>query len=178
MTMGWAYWLLLAVALQRIVELAYSRRNMRRLLALGGRELGREHYPAIVLLHAAWLVTLAACTAPAPPVSGPLIAAFALVEGLRIWVLMSLGPYWTTRIITLDNAPLSSKGPYRYLRHPNYMVVALEIPLLALVLDLPIPAVIFGTINLILLGVRMRVENATLAARTPSRTDTRQKTAL
>lgn len=163
--MGWAYWLLLAVALQRLAELAYARRNTEALLARGGREVGAEHYPVLVLLHAAWLVTLAAWTAPTPPVNWMLIGAFALLQGARVWVLASLGPYWTTRIITLDEAPLSARGPYRFLRHPNYMVVALEIPLLALVLDLPVPAAIFGILNLILLAVRIRVENAALAGR-------------
>jgi methyltransferase len=163
--MGWAYWLLLAVALQRLVELAYARRNTRALLARGGREVGAEHYPVLVLLHAAWLVTLAAWTAPNPPVNWLLIAAFAGLQGLRVWVLASLGHHWTTRIITVDAAPLSARGPYRYVRHPNYMVVALEVPLLALVLDLPVPAAIFGTLNLILLAVRIRIENRALAAR-------------
>jgi methyltransferase len=118
-----------------------------------------------VLLHAAWLVTLAAWTAPSPPVNWILIAAFALLQVLRLWVLASLGPYWTTRIITLDEAPLRTTGPYRFLRHPNYLVVALEVPLLALVLDLPVVAVVFGILNLILLGVRIRAENAALACR-------------
>jgi methyltransferase len=165
MAIGWAYWLLLAVALQRLVELVYARRNTAALLARGGREVGQEHYPIIVLLHVAWLITLAAWTAPNPPVNWPLLTAFALLQALRLWVLASIGRYWTTRIITLDEAPLSAKGPYRYLRHPNYVVVALEIPLLALVLALPVPAAIFGILNLILLGVRIRVENAALAGR-------------
>ncbi|ODT17973.1 MAG: hypothetical protein ABS35_24630 [Kaistia sp. SCN 65-12] len=163
--MGWAYWLLLAVALQRVVELAYARRNTAALLARGGREVGAEHYPIIVLLHAAWLVTLAAWTTPNPPVNWLLIAAFALLQVLRAWVLATLGPYWTTRIITLDHAPLRTRGPYRFLRHPNYVVVALEIPLLALVLNLPVPALVFGILNLAMLYVRIRVENGALAAR-------------
>ncbi len=176
MHMGWGYWLLLAVALQRGVELAYARRNTRDLLARGGREVGAEHYPIIVLLHAAWLVTLAAWTAPSPPVNWILIAAFALLQVLRLWVLATLGPYWTTRIITLDDAPLRATGPYRFLRHPNYVVVALEIPLLALVLDLPVVALVFGTLNLILLGIRIRVENAALSGRR-SQADSRSSSA-
>ncbi len=165
MGIGWAYWLLLAVLLQRLVELAYARRNTRNLLARGAREVGAEHYPVIVLLHAAWLVTLAAWTAPNPPVNWILIAAFALLQGLRLWVLATLGPYWTTRIITLDEAPLRTSGPYRLLRHPNYVVVALEIPLLALVLNLLVPALVFGILNLAMLAYRIQVENRALGAR-------------
>lgn len=167
MIFGWAYALLLAVALQRLVELMRASRNTRRLLARGAREVGREHYPLIVALHASWLATLALLTAPSPPVNWGLIAVFALLQGLRIWVLASLGPYWTTRIITLDDAPLKRVGPYRFIRHPNYLVVALEVPLLALILDLPIPALVFGVLNLVLLATRIRVENRALAARRP-----------
>lgn len=173
---GWAYWLLIAVALQRLLELARARRNTRRLLARGGREVGAEHYPLIVTLHAAWLFTLALLTSPSPPVNWGLIAVFALLQGLRVWVLASLGPYWTTRIITLDDAPLQRKGPYRFLRHPNYLVVALEIPLLALIFDLPIVALVFGTINLLMLAMRIHIENRALAARrtsSPQRSDDR-----
>lgn len=173
MGIGWAYWLLLAVLLQRVVELAYARRNTRNLLTRGAREVGAEHYPVIVLLHAAWLVTLAAWTVPSPPVNWILIAAFALLQGLRLWVLATLGPYWTTRIITLDEAPLRTSGPYRFLRHPNYLVVALEIPLLALVLDLPVPALVFGMLNLAMLAYRIQVENRALAARSALRRLTR-----
>ncbi|MET4633064.1 isoprenylcysteine carboxyl methyltransferase family protein [Kaistia defluvii] len=162
---GWAYWLLLAVALQRLVELWRAQRNTRRLLARGGREVGREHYPLIVALHAAWLLTLALLTAPEPPVHWGLIGLFALLQVLRIWVLTTLGPYWTTRIITIDDAPLRRQGPYRFLRHPNYVVVALEIPLLALILDLPVVALVFGLLNLLVLWMRIRIENQALAAR-------------
>ncbi|WEK49063.1 MAG: isoprenylcysteine carboxylmethyltransferase family protein [Candidatus Kaistia colombiensis] len=165
MMLGWAYWLLIAVALQRLVELARAQRNTRRLIARGGREIGAEHYPLIVVLHAAWLTTLALLTSPAPPVNWGLIAVFALLQAMRLWVLASLGPYWTTRIITLDGAPLQRRGPYRFLRHPNYLIVALEIPLLALILDLPVVALVFGAINLLLLAVRIQVENRALAAR-------------
>ncbi|MCX5520201.1 hypothetical protein OSH10_17305 [Kaistia defluvii] len=162
---GWAYWLLLAVALQRFVELWRARRNTRRLLARGGREVGREHYPLIVTLHTLWLLTLALMTAPNPPVNWGLIGVFGLLQVVRLWVLITLGGYWTTRIITLDDAPLLRKGPYRFLRHPNYVVVALEIPLLALILNLPVVALVFGMLNLLVLWMRIRIENRALAAR-------------
>jgi len=163
--LGWAYWLLIAVALQRLVELARAQRNTRRLLERGGREVGAEHYPLIVALHAGWLLTLTLLTSPDPPVNWGLIAVFALLQALRLWVLASLGPYWTTRIITLDDAPLQRKGPYRFVRHPNYLIVALEVPLLALILDLPVVALVFGAINLLLLAFRIQVENRALTAR-------------
>lgn len=165
MMLGWAYWLLIAVALQRLVELVRANRNTRRLLERGGREVGAEHYPLIVALHAGWLLTLTLLTSPDPPVNWGLITVFALLQVLRIWVLASLGSYWTTRIITLDDAPLQRKGPYRFMRHPNYLIVALEVPLLALILDLPVVALVFGAINLLLLAVRIQVEGRALAAR-------------
>lgn len=99
------------------------------------------------------------------PVSWPLIAAFLLLQAGRVWVIASLGPYWTTRIITVPGAPLVRSGPYRWLKHPNYLVVALEIPLLPLVAGQVWLAVGFGIANLALLAWRIRVENGALAER-------------
>lgn len=165
MTLGWVYVLLGLVALQRGIELVWAARNTRRLLAKGGREIGRDHYPLLVALHAGWLLTLILLARPTAEVHWLLLAAFLLLQIGRVWVIASLGPYWTTRIITLDGAPLRRRGPYRWLRHPNYVVVALEIPLLPLILDLPVVALAFGTVNLLLLALRIHQEEAALAPR-------------
>jgi methyltransferase len=163
--MIWAYTIIGLVALQRLAELPYAARNTKRLLASGAIEYGRKHYPLFVVLHATWLLAIIFALPHNPPIYlAPLIACVAL-EILRLWVLLSLGPYWTTRIISLPKAPLIRKGPYRFLRHPNYWIVIGEIALLPLVFGEIIVAGIFSALNAALLFWRIRVENAALAAR-------------
>lgn len=154
---------ILLVALQRLAELVLARRNTARLLAEGAVEHGAGHYPAIVALHAAWLLALG-LRAPGP-VDPWWLAGFLVLQAGRVWVLASLGRYWTTRIITLPQAPLVRRGPYRCLRHPNYLVVVLEIPVLALALGLPWDALGFGLANAALLAWRIRAEERALAGR-------------
>ena len=115
------------VALQRLAELLIAQRNTRRLLAQGGREVGADHYPLLVGLHTAWLAALPVLLPADAPANWWLLGLYLTLQPLRLWVIASLGPYWTTRIITLPDAPLVKRGPYRFLRHPNYLVVALEI---------------------------------------------------
>lgn len=165
MTLGWANLLLAAVTAQRALELVHARRNTAALLARGGREAGRGHYPLMILLHGAWLAFLALATAPSPPVHWVWLIAFLVLQVLRLWVIASLGPYWTTRIVTLDDQPLRSRGPYSYLRHPNYAIVALEVPVLPLALGIPELAAVFGLLNLLLLALRIRVEERALSPR-------------
>jgi len=156
----------LVVAL-RIGELVHARRNTRRLLAQGGIEAGAGHYPWLVGLHAAWLAALAVMVSVRAEVlvhAVPL-GLFVLLLLARWWVIASLGPYWTTRIITVPGAPLVTIGPYRFLRHPNYVVVALEVAVLPLVFGAWKIAVAFTIANGILLVHRIRVENSALAAR-------------
>lgn len=154
-----------AVVAARLLELLYARRNTARLLAQGAQEVGAGHYPLIVALHAAWLISLA-WFVPANAAADPLLLLFFLLtQGLRLWVLVSLGRYWTTRIITLPGAPLVKRGPYRYLRHPNYLVVMLEIALLPLCFGAWELALVFSLLNGALLTWRIRSENAVLAAR-------------
>lgn len=154
-----------AVAAARLLELFYARRNTARLMAQGAQEVGAGHYPLIVALHLAWLASLALFV-PANAAAEPLLLLFFLLtQGLRLWVLVSLGRYWTTRIITLPGVPLIRRGPYRYLRHPNYLVVVLEIALLPLCFGAWELAVIFSLLNGVLLYWRIRTENAALAER-------------
>lgn len=157
--------ILALVALQRLTELAYARANTRRLLARGAVEHGVAHYPLFVLLHGAWLVALAATVPPATSPRPELLAAFIVLMVARGWVMASLGPYWTTRIITLPGAPLVRRGPYRWLRHPNYVVVAGEIAVLPLAFDAFGLAVLFSVLNGALLAFRIRVEDRVLSAR-------------
>ncbi|HUZ49056.1 MAG TPA: isoprenylcysteine carboxylmethyltransferase family protein [Candidatus Dormibacteraeota bacterium] len=153
------------VAVQRGVELFYARRNTRRLLAAGGVEAGAEHYPLFILLHASWLIALLAYLPRSVEPNGWLVAVFFALQGLRVWAIRSLGPFWTTRLITVPGAPLVRRGPYRFIRHPNYVVVAGEIAVLPLALGEPWVALGFSLLNAGLLAVRIRKEDDTLSER-------------
>ena len=153
--------ILLLVTLQRVGELWLSRRNTRRLLADGAREHAPGHYPLIVAVHVLWLGALW-WLAPLRPIDGFWLGMFVLVEIARIWVLASLGPRWTTRIIVLPEAPLIRRGPYRFFNHPNYLVVVAEIAVLPLVFGLWQVALAFTVLNAAVLAIRIRAENQAL----------------
>jgi methyltransferase len=157
--------ILLLVLLQRLGELVYAQRNTSRLLARGAIEIGRRHYPLFVLLHASWLLTLFVATPQDAPINWPLLAIFVVLQGLRLWVVATLGPYWTTRILTLPGAPLVRSGPFRLVRHPNYLVVIGEIAALPLVFGAWRIAIVFSLLNLALLAWRIRIEERALAPR-------------
>jgi methyltransferase len=149
------------VTLQRLAELALSRRNTRALLARGAVEIAPGHYPAIVALHAAWLLGLWAL-APAREPNLPLLAVFGLLQVGRGWVLATLRERWTTRIVVLPGAPLVQSGPYRLLAHPNYAIVACEILVLPLAFGLVAFALVFTALNAVALAVRVRAEHRAL----------------
>jgi methyltransferase len=153
--------ILALVTLQRLGELWLSNRNTRRLIAKGAREHSPGHYPLIVAVHAAWLVALW-WLALNRPVDGFWLAIFLAVEFARIWVLVSLGPRWTTRIIVIPDAPLVRRGPYRFVNHPNYLVVVAEIAVLPLVFGLWKVALVFTLLNAAILAIRIPAENAAL----------------
>lgn len=158
--------LMLLATLQRLIELVIANRNTRALLAEGAYEVGRGHYPAIVFLHIAWLAVLWAFLLAGLTHLVPWAAiAYVAVQGLRLWTLLSLGRYWTTRIIVVPNAPLMRRGPYRFIRHPNYLVVVLEIALLPLALGSWPLALGFSIVNAIVLAWRIRTEEISLAPR-------------
>jgi methyltransferase len=161
-----ALWIVLSlVALQRFAELLYSARNTRQLLASGGVEAGAVQYPFFVLLHAAWLISMAAFIPPLTPPNWWLLGLYVLFQPLRVWTIATLGPYWTTRIITVPGAPLVRGGPYRFFRHPNYVVVCAEIAILPLAFHAVEIAIIFSILNASLLSWRIRVEERTLSLR-------------
>lgn len=159
------YAILALVALQRLTELVYAERNTRALLARGAVEIGRAHYPFIVALHAAWLVAIVAMFPADATINWLALALFVALQFVRVWVVLTLGPFWTTRIITLDDAPLVRKGPYRLLRHPNYLVVAGEIAILPLVFGEFTVSLVFTALNTAMLAWRIREEDAALAKR-------------
>lgn len=149
------------VTLERLFELALSRRNTLRLLDRGAREHAPGHYPLIVAVHALWLASLW-WLGPLRPIDGFWLAIFFFIELGRLWVLASLGRRWTTRIIVLPGAALVRTGPYRLLNHPNYWVVTGEIAVLPLAFGLWQVSLLFSVLNAAVLAVRIRKENQAL----------------
>ncbi len=162
---GLPQWIVLAVAALRVAELIHARRNSARLLAAGGQEHGAAHYPLFFVIQGAWLIALVALTPADAAVAWPWLAIFVALQAARLWVIASLGRFWTTRIITLADAPVVDTGPYRWMRHPNYAIVAAEIAVLPLALGQWPIAVAALAPTLALLGHRIRVENTALADR-------------
>ncbi len=157
--------LLVFVTLQRLAELAWNRRNEAGLRAAGAVEAGAGHYPVMVALHGGWLVALWVFGWDRPLVWSWL-ALYALLQVGRTWVLATLGRRWTTRVFVVPGETLVRRGPYRFVSHPNYVVVALEIFVLPLAFGLWAVALVFGLANLALLAWRIRVENRALGAAT------------
>ncbi|MGH7028898.1 MAG: isoprenylcysteine carboxyl methyltransferase family protein [Stellaceae bacterium] len=159
------YWTLALVAAQRLGELAWANRNSARLRRLGAVEADAAGYPLFVLLHAGWLASLALFVPAATWPNWPLLGLFALLQLGRAWVILSLGHYWTTRVLTLPGIPLVRTGPFRWLRHPNYLLVVAEIAVLPLAFDAIAVALIFSALNLLLLARRIDIEDRALAPR-------------
>jgi methyltransferase len=157
--------ILVLVVLQRVGELWYASRNTRALKARGGIEYGRRHYPLMVLLHVSWLAAITIGSRRDPAVRALPLLFFVLLQALRVWVLASLGGYWTTRVITIPGAALVHRGPYRILRHPNYVVVIGEMALLPLVFGQVTNAILFSALNGVALAWRIRIEDAALGPR-------------
>lgn len=154
--------ILALVALQRLGELVVARRNTRQLLAEGAFEAGAGHYFLFVLLHGGWLLSMLLLLPWHTAIDWRFFVPYLVLQPLRAWVVQSLSGRWTTRIIILPGAPLVRRGPYRWLDHPNYLIVALEIPLLPLSFGSWPLALIFGALNLMLLAWRLHVEKAAL----------------
>jgi methyltransferase len=152
---------LAAVTLQRLAELVLSHRNETLLRAQGAVEHGAGHYPAMVAIHASWLIALWAVASSLRP-NLLMLLAFLVLQGLRVWVIGTLGRRWTTRIMVLPSAPLVVRGPYRFLPHPNYAVVTAEIFVLPMAYGLLGLALLFSGLNAAILWVRIRAEDKAL----------------
>jgi methyltransferase len=160
---GWGAALLAFLTAQRIAELWWATQNERRLFAAGSVEYGHAHLPLIVLLHAAWIGGMWAL-AYNRPVNLFFLALVVLLQIARFWVLITLGRRWTIRIIVVPGERLVARGPYRFLRHPNYAVVTGEIAAVPLALGLPGFALVFSILNAVVLAIRVSAEDAALAA--------------
>ena len=166
MTLGIPQWIVLGVALLRVVELVYAQLNTKRLLANGAHEFGSGHYPLFIVLHGGWLLALFLGVPNDTDVNFPIILVFGFLLCGRIWVILTLGPYWTTRVISSSEFPLIRSGPYRFLRHPNYWIVTAEIVVLPFSFGAWQLAFLFPILNAALLFWRIRIENEVLALRT------------
>ena len=158
-------WAALIVGVQRLCELWLSRRNADRLIAEGGREIGTGHFPILVAIHTGWLAAIAFAIPADAPVYWPVLAAYLAVQAGRAWVVVTLGRHWTFKVIDTPTAALVRAGPYRWCRHPNYVVVVLEVALLPLAFGAWEIAALFSVANGAVLGWRLRAENASIARR-------------
>lgn len=164
----WLYGaLLLLIVGERVVELLLTRRNARRLLARGGIEVGRAHYPWMVALHSALLVAAPlevwAFQRPwIPWLGGPMLGLLVATMGLRYWAISSLGDHWTTQVIVVPGEAAVRRGPYRWFRHPNYVAVVFEVAALPLIHTAWLTAVFFSLGNALVLRARLRSEEAAL----------------
>lgn len=168
--MTWVAAVLALVVAQRLAELWLAARNTHRLKAAGAVEIGAGHYPLFILLHGGWLAAIAIFT---PWNAAPnlwLLGLYLLLQLARVWVIATLGRFWTTRIITLPGAPLVGSGPFRVVRHPNYWVASLEIAILPLVFGRIWIAVVFTALNAMLIAWRVRLEDHALADRRQGQT--------
>lgn len=159
------YLIIALVAVQRLAELRLAARNTRLLKAEGAIETGSRHYPLFMLLHASWLLAILLSTPANAHVNWWMLLVFVFLQLGRLWVVISLGRFWTTRIISVSWAPLIKKGPYRFVSHPNYIIVTGEIALLPLIFGNWQIALLWSVFNALLLAWRIRTENAALAER-------------
>jgi methyltransferase len=165
----WAYIaLVLAVIVARFVELGVARRHLLWARQRGAVEYGAGHYPVMVAVHTLFLASCLIETVVAdrpflPWLGWPMLALLAGAHALRWWCIRTLGVQWNTRVLIVPGVPLRTGGPYRWLRHPNYVAVVVELAALPLVHTNWVTAVVFGLANFVVLGVRIRVEERALA---------------
>jgi methyltransferase len=159
----YVFLILLLVTAQRLIELIYSHRNARMLLDRGGYEVGRVHYGLMLLLHVAWLATLW-WYAWDRPVEWSMVVVYLLLQVARAWMLMALGPRWTMRIIVTPDEPMEASLFTRFLRHPNYLVLALEVLVMPLAFGLWWHALLFTVANAVMIYWRLRIEDETIEA--------------
>jgi methyltransferase len=155
----------LLILVQRGAEEVYSARNTRALLARGAREEGAGYYPVVAVAHLGWIASLFFLIPPDAQPIWPLIVLYVLLQVARYWVIATLGQYWTHRIITVDEAPIVSSGPYRLLKHPNYAITVAETLLLPVAFSALALGLIMTAIWVAVLSYKIRLEDAALATR-------------
>ncbi|MCV7214172.1 isoprenylcysteine carboxyl methyltransferase family protein [Mycobacterium crocinum] len=161
------YWFILLIGIERLAELAVSRRNAKWSFAQGGREFGQRHYPVMVTMHSLLLLScvteVAMTDRPFVPWLGwPMVGVVVISTAVRWWCVAVLGKHWNPRLIVIKGAPLVQRGPYRWLHHPNYTAVTAEVAALPLVHSAWVTAIVFSVANALVLTVRIRAENVAL----------------
>ncbi|MBK8554154.1 MAG: hypothetical protein IPL53_25150 [Ignavibacteria bacterium] len=163
------YIVIVIVILQRLFELVIAKRNEKWLLEQGAVEYGKEHYRFIVLLHTLFFISMIAeynfreRDIEFNVINYLFLVFFVFLQIMRVWVLRSLGKYWNTKILRIPDSGLIKTGPYRYFKHPNYIIVVCEIFVIPMIFDLYYTAIVFSVLNAIMLSVRIRSENEALA---------------
>lgn len=158
--------LMLFVIIQRLIELVVAKRNEKWILSQGGYEVGAAHYPFMVLMHISFFIALIVeinfFERTLSPIWGFILPLFLLAQVGRVWCLTSLGKFWNTKIMILPGEHIVSKGPYRKIKHPNYVIVTIELLTLPLLFNAYFTAVIFAFLNLWMLSVRIPIEEKAL----------------
>ena len=155
----------LLILIQRAAEEIHSQRNTRALLARGAREEGAGYYPVVATAHLGWIAGLFFLIPPDAHTYWSLIGLYVVLQAVRYWVIATLGPYWTHRIITIDQAAIVSSGAYRFVRHPNYAITVAETLLLPVAFSSFALALIMTAIWVAVLSYKIRLEDAALAKR-------------
>jgi methyltransferase len=176
-SVGWPQFIALILLLQRGLEELHSQRNTRALIAAGAREVGRTYYPVVAITHLAWIASIYLLVPAAAQIHPILAILYLILQFVRYWVIATLGGYWTHRIFTLDNAPVIRRGPYRFLRHPNYAVTIAETFLLPMVFGCFALGIIMGAIWSVVLSYKILLEDEGLSERR-QQTPTGRGTAL
>jgi methyltransferase len=155
----------LIVLAQRGLEELHSAKNTRRLVTAGAREVGRDYYPVVAVTHLAWIAAIFFLIPPGAAIIWPIAVLYILLQPVRYWIIGTLGPYWTHRIISLDAAPVVERGPYRLVRHPNYAVTIAETFLLPLAFGAFALAIIMTAIWTAVVGYKIVLEDRAIAER-------------
>lgn len=167
------------IALQRLAELYIAKQNEKQMKRIGGVEYGVDHYRWMVLLHLSFFLALIFEVVGFNRAFSPLwpiwLSLFLLAQVGRVWVIMSLGKHWNTKIIVVPDAEVIIKGPYRYVKHPNYLIVATEIIVISLLFNAYYTAMIFSLLNVWMMSVRIPLEERALKEHTEYSTAFKQK---
>lgn len=164
-TIGLPQIVALVILIQRGAEELYSAHNTRALLAAGAKEAGRSYYPVVATTHLAWIASLFFLIPATATASHMLATTYIALQGVRYWVIATLGRFWTHRIFTLDDAPIVRRGPYRYLSHPNYAVTIAETFLLPAVFGALALGIIMGAVWTAVLAYKIELEDQALLSR-------------
>lgn len=161
---------ILLVILQRLVEVGIARRNEKWMKINGAIEIGKEHYKYIVAIHVLYFVSLIIEVTyfqkEMSSIWPVFLLFFTVAQALRVWSLLSLGRFWNTKIIILPNVSIISKGPYKFIRHPNYLVVVIEILVIPLIFNAFWTAIVFSILNIVVLSIRISAEESALMRET------------